>query len=394
MTTICSFVNPNFLENSKKITELGSGTFGSVALYETPIGKYVVKETKKTDQSAGYPPDFVTEVDALFKFRSISTIVRIDGVCFDSKQKRGFIILEPMETNLRRWYNDIIFEERLKAIPALISQIGGALAIIHKMGFVHGDIKNNNILANPNFQFKLADFGKCTYVTDPYCKYSAIARYRPYYNNTIFMEELYAFCVVLVETIIGENMIHCPDDLEEETIQGFYRKYGRKEFDIRRFLKDKLPRNQYKQIPDIFWDYVDPIFTFKDVTGVKLLKQVGLEISKETMNAVKNAVSSESRLHPNLEIVRSKAHRVIQRVDSRRAKRISDLYDRLMSKFLYTPEGMAVDRIREYSEIALIILLNKRYVRNRQNFFVNEEQLLLFQRSLIIALEYQTIVLP
>ena len=375
---------------------LGQGYYGSVFEAQLVGGKTVAIKTQLLISSEGIQSSAVLEADALNKLRDTSAAIRLEGLVVERCQIK--LILQPMTCNLVEYTQRLSLENRKLMFDYFLRSMLSALVTLEGIGIQHFDIKPSNILVGPGTtfgcQFKLADFGKCTYVTDPYCKYSAIARYRPYYNNTVFMEELYAFCVVLVETIIGENMIHCPDDLEEETIRGFYREYGRKQFDIRRFLKDTLPRSQYKQIPDIFWDYVDPIFTFRDVTGVKLLKQVGLEISKDTMSSVKNAVSSESRLHPNLEIVRAKAHRIISRVDPRRAKRISDLYDRLMSKFLYTPEGMAVDRIREYSEIALIILLNKRYIRNRQNIFVNEEQLLLFQRSMIIALEYQTIVLP
>jgi hypothetical protein len=400
MPTVCSFVDPNLLDKSVKVDELGSGTFGSVSLYDTPLGRYVVKETKKTDESAGYPRDFVTEVDSLFKFRAISTIVRIDGVCFDSKQRRGFLLLEPMETNLRRWYGTVGFRERIEALPTVIQHIGGALAIMHSMGFVHNDMKNNNILTNNGELFKLADFGKCLYVTNVMTRYGGINRYCPFVVRDIFIEELYAFCVVLTELIIGKNMIHIRDDRDEErTIKSFYSRYGsgdkRVVFDIEKFLRDELSSEEYKQVPKIYWNYVKAVFGGDDyITSTKALRKIELDISKSTLDTVRETISFQNRLHPKLDLVKDRAHRLIQKRNYKKASRILGLFDRLMSRFLYTKEGAKLNEksIEFYAEVALIILLNKKYLKSE--YFSDEEQLLLFQRSFMAAVEYQTIVLP
>ena len=40
---VYSFVSKDFLDKSEKIENLGQGTFGTVALYDTPDGRYVIK---------------------------------------------------------------------------------------------------------------------------------------------------------------------------------------------------------------------------------------------------------------------------------------------------------------------------------------------------------------
>jgi len=401
MPTICSFADPDLLSKSRKLSDLGSGTFGSVALYETPLGKYVVKETRKSDQSFGYPPDFITEIDALFKFRPIATIIQIEGVCFDTSQRRGFILLEAMQTNLRKWFLDASYEKRLEALPHLISQIGGALAIMHKMGFVHGDIKHNNVLANSGTDFKLADFGKCTYVTNLHSHYGAISRYQPYQHGTIFYDELYAFCVVLVETIIGANMISLPrgasDQEEDKVIRNFYRQYRlltTGAFDVQTFLKERLDREKFKMIPDIFWGYVLPIFINMDGDANKALTRVGLSISTQTLQSVRDNVSVQETLHPKLELVQKRILKILNNVSYRKAGRYMSLFERLMSKFLYSKKGSRIndEGIKYYSEVALVIILGKRY--NHPDLFENEAQLLLLQRSFLEVVGYQSIVLP
>ena len=363
----------------------------------------MVKETKKTDQSAGYPADFVTEIDALFKFRSCSTIVRIDGVCFDSKQKRGFLLLEHVDTNLRRWYSGAKFPDRLGAVPILISQIGGALAIMHSVGFIHNDIKNNNILSNNDGNdFKLVDFGKCRYVTNSLATYGAIARYRPYHHRDVFSEELYAFCVVLIETIIGKNMIQCKSDDPREigkTIKRFYDKYGKKP-NVKEIIKDNLTSDEYHQVQklDIFWNYVNPIisgaYSSSSVSGVKALRKVGYGISKQTLESIQNTLSTQDEFHPRLEIVRRRCHKIINRANYKKAFVNTELFDRLMSKFLYTEDGSKLDdrNLMYYSEIALITILGKHYLI--PELPMSEQQILSFQRAFLGVLEYQTIVLP
>lgn len=392
MPVVCSFPNSDLLRKSKKISELGSGTFGSVALYDTPLGEYVVKETKKVNQSAGYPSDFITEIDSLFKFRSISTIIRIDGVCFDSEERRAFILLEPMKTNLRRWFSITEYEKRLEAVPYLISQIGGALAIMHQMSFVHGDIKNNNILVNSGFDFKLADFGKCSYVTDLKANYGAIARYRPYYSENIFYEELYAFCVVLVETLLGENMISIPrglpDHQEDRIIAQFYRYYGKKP-DVKAILKDRLNRKEYKKIPKAFWDYVLPVFQDLNSNATEALVRAGFGVSQETLKKVQAAISVQEKPHPRLSLVQKRASKIIQR--TKRSSRYMGLFERLMSKFL-SESNIKDEEVKYYGEIALILVLGKYYLNSQ--VFSDEAQLLLFERTFLEAVKYQSIVLP
>lgn len=379
------------LERSKKIKEIGSGTFGSVYLYNTPIGKYVVKETKKVNESGGYPSDFITEIDSLIKFRHVSSVVKIDGVCFDSNSGVGYIVMEPMDGNLRRWYDKAGFSQRIRALPKVITQIGGALAIIHSMKHVHNDIKNNNILTNNGQDFKLADFGKCRYITDESREYGAISRYKPYLKRSVYGEELYAFCVVLVELIIGKNMILTNKSSPDDDISLFYSAYGRDRFNVKKFLKDSLTTSQFKDIPKLFWDYTVPIFDGNNQSATEALLHIGLEVNPKTFRATKKNIAVQTNFHPKLSSVRNEAIKRIKEYSDNKLDRYVPLYDRLMSRYLYCSNLSKTKEILAYSEIVLITLLGKSYPTEKIPF--NRNHLLKLQRELITAIGYQTIIL-
>ncbi len=114
MNSTCSFIPRDFLSRSVKLQTLGEGTFGTVALYDTPTGRLVVKETKLQHKSLGYPPDFLNEVDMLIKLKPVKSVVSIHSLCFDNEQRRGYILLEPLESNLSKWARKTSFKERMR----------------------------------------------------------------------------------------------------------------------------------------------------------------------------------------------------------------------------------------------------------------------------------------
>ena len=189
MSSGCSFVDADFLDKSTKIKDLGEGTFGSVSLYDTPHGQYVIKQTKLSDKSLGYPPDLLAEVDMLIKLRPLDHVVRLEGACFDLYERKGFMMLEPLDMHLYRWIKCESFDRRMKYLPRLIAQIGGVIGLMHRLKFVHDDIKSNNILVREDSHgpiFKLADFGKARQVLDERKPYGGIERYRPPIHKTIY----------------------------------------------------------------------------------------------------------------------------------------------------------------------------------------------------------------
>ncbi len=132
-----SILDNSFSQNSRKIQTLGAGTFGQVSLCSTSHGDYVSKETKIDDKSIGYPPDFLTEIDVMLKFRQLPSILKIQGLNFELDQKKARILLEVMSCNLSDWCRNNSFSNRIKVIPQLIKEIGGTLAVLHFFQFAH-----------------------------------------------------------------------------------------------------------------------------------------------------------------------------------------------------------------------------------------------------------------
>ena len=136
-----------FIKGSRLITTLGSGTYGSVGLYETEDGQRVIKKTKKHQDKSSYPIDFINELDALTKFSFLPHVVDYVGVAFGEKKQAGYIVMDKCDTTLSGWKKmNTSFARRVSHLEPLMRQIGETLAIMHSMEFVHGDLKSNNIL--------------------------------------------------------------------------------------------------------------------------------------------------------------------------------------------------------------------------------------------------------
>lgn len=405
MSTVCNLSDPDFINKSTKISGLGSGTFGSVSLYNTPMGKCVIKQSKRVDHSPGYPPDFLNEIDALYKFRSVPSIINIIGVGFNKRNQTGYIIMDHMKSNLRKWYSEATYLERVSAIPDLLNQIGGALAVMHYFNIIHNDIKNNNILTNSGKEFRLADFGKSQYVYNPYMIYGALSKYCPYKPRTVFEEELYAFCIVVTEIIVGGNLIRTKSESEEEDIKEFYDKYGTENgFDVKEFLIDKLPLDKIKLIPDEYWKYVIPVFEGRTkVTAESCLDRLGLKIPDQLLQRVKRDISWDIDVCPNIDrLVRKRVHQEIydcltlnvRKVSSRRIAKVhsvQEFCDRILRKVFSSTLDVKISN-NIIGEVILILLLGKRYKPKRPHFKCVEE-LLLYENVILKCLDYQLYIL-
>lgn len=158
----------SFIKEARLKVSLGSGTFGSVALYETEDGERVIKKTKKHQYKGSYPMDFINELDALTKFSFLPHVVDYVGLAFGEESQAGYIIMNKCDTTLSAWKKmNTSFEHRIAQLEPLMRQVGEALVLMHSMGFVHGDLKANNILINfigqlPNDVDEYLDAGSST----------------------------------------------------------------------------------------------------------------------------------------------------------------------------------------------------------------------------------------
>lgn len=369
-------------------SHIGHGTFGTVSLYDGPDGECVVKETRRSDKSLGYPADFVREIDTLYKFRPISSVVSMLDVYFDPVKQRGFIVLERCETNLRRWYATKPFEDRIAALPYIIRQIGGALAVMHEYGYIHGDIKNNNILANSDLTFKLVDFGKSRFVIDSKKEYTALGRYCPLIETSLFHSELYAFCVVLAEMILNRNLISCGKE-SDEPIRRFYRTHGWP-FSFKKYLQSALTRTELKQIPNEFWSYTETISSWdrrNNSLGIQALEACDIKINKKILEAIEEKLLDPVTDSGNWESssIRLKCHSKVRRMVN---NNVIELFDQMMNIFI---SEKGTSNIGCYAEAALVCLLGKKYSNFEYIRSIND--LLYYQRNLLITLNYQHIVI-
>jgi serine/threonine protein kinase len=363
--SINTFYPNDFINKSKKIQSLGSGTFGYVALYDTPSGRYVIKETKVEDKSLGYPSDFLAEVDMLIKLRFIKNVVSIQGVCFSDNRKKGYIILEPLDSNLSEWSRRTPFNERMKQLPNIIKTIGSTIAIMHHFSFVHNDIKPNNILVKEDV-FKLADFGNSLHITNPNIQCCWVEQYRPPARKDIYVSEFWAFMVSLVEVITGKKVV-----------TDFYRPYWNGiKFDLSTYIKSSL-EDDFRLIPSIFWKFINPLINGKNVTISDCLLRIGIALNTNLIGDINENISKMTEI--KVIDYEFKNRLTLLHVPDR-FERFTRLYNKFLS---LTPEL----NDKRYAEVAFAIVARSKAVQFE--YFQDLSTFLLFQRTFLMTIGYQ-----
>ena len=143
-------------------TVLGKGTFATVYLGKNAEDQWAVKRVQKVGSDSGWQKMVVQEVTAL-RALSHPHIVRLwrvyeddMSVCLALDHMKGGDLL----TRLQQCQCYSEAEARL-----LFHRLLEAVAYIHSQGYIHRDIKAENILlarCDENCEFKLADFGLAT----------------------------------------------------------------------------------------------------------------------------------------------------------------------------------------------------------------------------------------
>lgn len=388
MSSTCTFVESDFLNKSERLQNIGEGTFGSVSLYNTSRGRFVVKETKMSHKSLGYPPDFLTEIDMLIKFRPIRTVVSIEGVCFDLEKKKGFILLEPLDTNLSTWARSTLFAERMRYIPDLIDMIAGTLALMHRFSFIHNDVKTNNILVKNTATgplFKLADFGKSIYVIDTSVPYGGIGKYSPPKHRNVYVTEYWAFMVSLIEVIIGGRRMVTSDDSRD--FYSIYTKRGK--FDLFKYLQTILSPMQFASIPNVFWRFVQPLLTRSSPSISEGLSNINISISSKALKDVEDNISRVVPEQPGFKVIKQEFYDRIKKVGC-----IHNFYrfENIMNKFLHlSPLSLSEINLKHYAEVVYIIVVKSRAQHFR--YFDDQDTFLLFERALLTLIGFQTTML-
>lgn len=155
--------------------------------------------------------DFIQmEIESMHIFREIRFIVKLEAVFFDIDQCVVHIIMELMNCGSL----SAIIKKVHQPLPPIViqyivSQITLGLAAIHRAGFIHRDIKPDNILLNTNGDVKLGDLGLTSDLSRRYVlgtpRYKSPEKSRGI--NSTFKADIWALGITVLE-MVGQVFPH------------------------------------------------------------------------------------------------------------------------------------------------------------------------------------------
>lgn len=159
---------------------LGDGVYGWVCLAHSKNGTSVALKILKSGEEEVWP-SLVREVDTLENIKGHENCIKIldHGVSymkgcpldnFDKQNKPmyfedgtcqiGWIVMEYVDGRMDIDLWTLPIEDRISLFPSVAFQLLAALNYIHKMGYIHRDLKMDNVLVDcSDFRIVLADFG-------------------------------------------------------------------------------------------------------------------------------------------------------------------------------------------------------------------------------------------
>ena len=150
---------------------LGEGSFGTVYLIKSKIDNknYAVKIFNKQNKFNGQFQKYILRESMILNQLDHPAIIKFKGVNFESfkkpKELQPSIIFEYLQNGSLK---EILQEEHRSLASklwtstkkyAMLLGISHAMNYLHKNGFIHRDLKPDNILVDENFYPRICDFG-------------------------------------------------------------------------------------------------------------------------------------------------------------------------------------------------------------------------------------------
>ena len=209
-----------------KEDRLGEGTFGRVYKLSTSDQSFAYKVFKSSHSIAGFSKEehFLHESAIMLSLPVHPAIVQLQALSSDGL----FLSFSPLGTLFSKIHK---YDYSYKEILLLFSDICDALHALHSAGFIHKDLKSNNILLFEEApRARLADFSLTTIK-----RYDTIKEIMTHYKapEVAFMRadecvsekvDCWSFGVLLFETLTGGQL---PFFNEKKMTQEFYDEVAR-----------------------------------------------------------------------------------------------------------------------------------------------------------------------
>ena len=197
--------------------KIGDGTYGHVLKYASNTDTVAVKIHTHTTSA-------FREIALLEECKHSPYIVDLIDVGYDSRRQHFYQIMPIAEGTLYERIQNHYFKDNPQRVRSALFHIVQALAYLHVKGYIHRDMKPENILVYGD-EYKLCDFGLSRKIYLPgesYTAYMVTVYYRPPENllgETEYTQSLDIWSVgcMFAELILGEPPFpfdHSEDDSE------------------------------------------------------------------------------------------------------------------------------------------------------------------------------------
>ena len=202
------------------ISPLGTGSFGRVFLVTDKLHQQTLAVKQVSKSKAGAHPASVArlfaELDILSRINT-PQIIKLYSTFQDSDYL--YMVMEYLEGGDLCNYLQKVGKLDLPSVQYLASQLLVALKAIHKLGFIHRDVKPANIGFSKSGQVKLFDFGICRH-QDAHGHASSRIGTPAYFAPEVlecsysYSADVWSVGVVLFECLTGRALFSAPTNSE------------------------------------------------------------------------------------------------------------------------------------------------------------------------------------